>query len=133
MDNNDRAWIISTGRALLTLGLLLCSHSALALELGEAQLLSTLGEPLSVQIPIRNTKVSADQLIVQQADAATYQQMNIERSPHFYNLQFRQRSDSLITITTREPVKEPFLSFVIQLRWPEGNLNKTIDLLLDPS
>jgi len=38
----------------------------------------------------------------------------------------------IIRVTSREPVREPFLNFLIELNWPKGRLYREYTVLLDP-
>ncbi|MCB1751298.1 MAG: FimV family protein [Gammaproteobacteria bacterium] len=38
----------------------------------------------------------------------------------------------IIRVTSREPVREPFLNFLVELNWPKGRLFREFTVLLDP-
>lgn len=106
-----------------------------AAGLGNTELKSHLGEPLLLEIPLLiNAHDDIEQLHFGIAPQAVYQQMQVERSPGHNSLNFRidnSRGKAVLFITSHNPVHEPYLHFVLEMRSPSGVLYKDIPLLLD--
>ena len=120
-------------KTVILAGGLTLSISAFSLGIGDIQLHSKLGEPLSAQLSLSNAaNLSNDEIIIRQAPIDIYKQLGVETSTHHSRLTFSINPDHSISITTREIIKEPFLNFVVELRWPEGQLYREYKLLFDP-
>lgn len=117
----------------LLISLLLFAANSLALEVGELTLLSKLGEPLSAQVNFSHQpRLSAEEFIVEQAPVAIYQKMGVDTDALYIDLNFKVDPGGFISIRTQDPVKEPFLSFVVKFQWPNGELYREYNLLIDP-
>ena len=118
---------------LATFLTLLLSNTTLALGVSEITVNSQLGEPLSAQVSLTNSlELDDSEIIVRQAPVEIYQQLGIERSTRFRELNFQLTTDRTLIITTRDPINEPFLNFVLEFHWPEGKLYREFKLLIDP-
>jgi pilus assembly protein FimV len=124
--------------AIATIGvsLLVSALGAYAVGLGDINSDSRLGEPLDASVRLTNTgDLTQDQLIVRLGNDAQYQQLGLERVFLHQSLRFdiRQENETLfVAISTKDPINEPFLDFVLHLGWPTGSLVKEFTLLLDP-
>lgn len=121
----------------LTVGVLLFPSAASALGLGEIEMQSALNQRLDAEIPLRGVPADeADRIIVSLASEEAFRQVGLQRPFALTRLQFRVRQhDSgrhFIHVTTRESIVEPFLSFLIEVDWPDGNLLREYTVLLDP-
>lgn len=110
---------------------------ASALGLGEITVFSKLNEPLKVQIELINSKTSqADEIIIKNASLNTYRRSNLPRPDSFNKVRFKIKklnSGSLIAeLTTKRPVREPFITFIADLKWRSGHINREYTFLLDP-
>lgn len=107
-----------------------------ALDLGELELNSALNEPFDAQIRI--SQISSDalnRLQVAMAPETEFRYAGIERAPILSRLEFHIASDqngNLIRITSKEPVKEPLLTFLIEVKWPQVYLLREYAVLLSP-
>jgi pilus assembly protein FimV len=118
--------------ACLLIGMFL-SCPLFALGVSDIELLSKLGEPLSARIQLNNAEdLGEAELIIRLAPDAIYKQLGVERGSPFYGLMFEIQKDKTVLITTREPIREPYLNFVLEFRWPEGELYKEYKVLIDP-
>lgn len=123
---------------LLTLffSLLLSTSSGWALGLGEITVSSKLGEKFNASVPITDsTTLNSDQIIAKNAPSEIYQQLQIDNSFTYqsFNLVISKQGEELILIiSSNDTIKEPYLNFVLQLKWPEGQLNKEYKVLIDP-
>ena len=110
---------------------------ASALGLGDIELESYLNEPLSARIKILNTEgLLPTQILVKLASDKDFERVGIERNFFLTGLNFQVVVDtggeSYVAVSTREPVKEPFLDFVLETKWPSGRLLREYTVLLDP-
>ena len=105
--------------SLLLAGLgMLLPLTASALGLGEIRLSSALNEPLRAEIPLVSvTAEETDLLSVRLAPRDHYQRAGIVEVPELRQLRFEAVTGAdgkpVIKVTTREPVSEPFLNFLI--------------------
>jgi pilus assembly protein FimV len=116
---------------------LACPHGALALALGDIKVRSGLNEPLDAEIDLLS--VDADQLAdlrVNLASAEEFRRAGVERPYLLTRLRFevqdRGGGKAALRVTSQQPVREPFLNFLIQLNWPKGRLVREYTVLLDP-
>jgi len=112
------------------------SQYASALGLGEVKLKSTLNEPLNAEIKLLDTRdLTADQILVALASPADFERNNVERLYFYTEFQFEVVLNSSdgpkVLITSRNPVREPYLNFLIEARWTAGRLLREYTLLMD--
>lgn len=112
--------------------IMLSSHSY-SLGFGDMTVQSHLGEPFLATLQLLHSEdLSADQIRIQQANSVVYKQLGIERKHIYSTLKF-SRNKNLVTITTTKPIAEPYLNFVLKVKWPNGQLIKTFEILIDPA
>ena len=120
--------------SLLLVGLV--PYSVLALGLGEIDLKSALNQPFRADIPV--TSESADDLsglAVELASASTFDEFGLDRAAFLAAFKFEvlnQGSDAVIRITSVNPVVEPFVTLLLEIRWTQGRLLREYTVLLDP-
>ncbi len=122
--------------ALLAL-LLLIPAGAWALGLGNIEVKSTLNEPLQTRIVLSSLQDGdLDGMQVQLASARQFKRAGIQRPFQLSKLKFTAVEDGSgfghINVTTRDPVVEPFLNFLIEVTWPRGRIVREYTVLLDP-
>lgn len=110
---------------------------AWALGLGEIELQSALNQRLDAEIPLRGVPADqADAIEVKLASEKAFQDVGLERPFSLTKLRFRVRRNDqgqyFVQITSSEPIAEPFLSFLVRVDWPNGNLLREYTVLLDP-
>lgn len=107
-----------------------------ALGLGELQLDSALNQPLSAVIVLQGADgLSPEDVMVSLADAASFDEAGIERPYFLTDLRFQpvmQGNKLAIQVNSSQPVREPYLNFLVELRRPNGRLLREYTLLLDP-
>lgn len=104
-----------------------------ALELGELKLASALGEPLNAQLQIRDHEdFSTSSLSIKQAPMAIYEKMGVDRSAIYQELRFEVDPTGVLTISSQDAIKEPYMNFILQFHWAEGKLYREFNLLIDP-
>ncbi|MDP5209529.1 FimV/HubP family polar landmark protein [Microbulbifer sp. 2205BS26-8] len=111
------------------------SSTALALGLGEIKLNSTLNQPLNAEIGLLQTRGLDDtEIMVRLAEPEEFERADVERSYLLTSLQFDvdySGSSPVIRISSREPIREPYLNFLVETRWPSGRLLREYTLLMD--
>lgn len=108
-----------------------------ALGLGEIEVHSALNQRLDAQIPLRGVPAGgAGDVIVALASEKAFRDVGLQRPHALTRLQFeiRQRGDGrhYVHVTSSEPIAEPFLSFLLEVDGPGGNLLREYTVLLDP-
>lgn len=114
----------------------LLAPMSFALGLGEASLHSAINQPLLVRVPILGIEeFNEHELKVKIASPKTFEERSVERTAIHGQLQTRvvQSSDKtfVIEIYTRQPYKDAWINFLLDFRWPKGNIVKDVNLLLD--
>ena len=93
----------------------------LALGLGEIELKSALNQPFLAEVElISATDEDLDSLRVQLASQDAFSRYGLDRPFHLTELQFEvvgTGDGAFVRITTRDPVREPFLSFLVSAEW----------------
>ncbi|MCO1334020.1 hypothetical protein MO867_06660 [Microbulbifer sp. OS29] len=111
------------------------SNAALALGLGEIKLNSTLNQPLDAEIGLLQTRgLDGAEIKVRLAGPQEFDRAGVERSYLLASLSFDvdySGSNPVIRISSREPIREPFLNFLVETRWPSGRLLREYTLLMD--
>ena len=109
-----------------------------ALGLGDIELLSALNEPLDARISLRAVKEGdLDIIQVRIAGKEHFARAGIERAFILTTLRFAALEGTTpgtgeIRITTRDPMTEPFLNFLLDVDWPQGRVIREYTVLLDP-
>ena len=108
-----------------------------AVGLGEIEQTSGLNQPLDANIPLLSAGDLADyEVLGTLASNREFEKFGVDRVFFLNEIKFAtKRTDNgeiVINLTTRNPVKEPFLNFVIALNWPNGRILREYTLLLDP-
>lgn len=112
------------------------SNYASALGLGEVKLRSTLNEPFRADVQLLDTRdLTAEQIIVGLASPADFERNGVERLYFYTEFQFQVVLDNpggpVVRVTTRNPVREPYLNFLIEARWTAGRLLREYTVLMD--
>ncbi len=124
-------------RIVVILAMLLCSMATqlYALGLGTVTVESSLNQPLQARIELLQLGATPLQDIrVQIASNADFQRFNIERTAFLSNIRFSVESTpqgNAVVLTTPQIVREPYLSFILDTRWPNGRLLSEHTILLD--
>ncbi|MBW4933325.1 FimV/HubP family polar landmark protein [Marinobacter sp. F4206] len=113
------------------------SGVAQALGLGEIELQSYLNEPLSAEINLPQSRgVDPGDVFVNIASESAYETVGLSRNQFLSKLRFQvitQSDGSLaVNVSSREPLREPYLNFLLELTWPSGRLMREYAVLVDP-
>ncbi|MDZ7749995.1 MAG: FimV/HubP family polar landmark protein [Halofilum sp. (in: g-proteobacteria)] len=111
--------------------------AASALGLGDIELQSALNQRLDAEIPLRGVPADrSEDVIVTLASEQAFQDVGLQRPFSLTKLRFevRQRAggEYFVHVTSSEAIVEPFLSFLVEVDWPGGNLLREYTVLLDP-
>ncbi|MEX2516404.1 MAG: FimV/HubP family polar landmark protein [Gammaproteobacteria bacterium] len=124
-------------QAVFLLILLMLSGSALGLGVGRLEQNSALNEIFDARIPLLSS--SPDELAslkVRLADSEAFDRAGIERNAAVNLLKFDivepASGEDYIHVTSRDPIREPFLSFLLEISWSSGRLFREYTVLLDP-
>ena len=121
----------------LAIALALAGTNALALGLGPVRVTSKLNQPLQAEIPvIQGTAGEAEGLLVSLADQEDFERLGISRGNLGVPLEFSIAKDAhgqtVIRVTSTEPVRSTYLDFLIEANWPKGRMLREYTVLLDP-
>ncbi|PWK49118.1 FimV/HubP family polar landmark protein [Pleionea mediterranea] len=108
-----------------------------ALGLGEIKLKSGLNQPLKAEIELFSPEgMSEFEVAASLASMAEFEKAGIDYFGYLKNIRFKTVKHSeevlVIELSTREPIKEPFLNFLVELNWPKGRMLREYTVLLDP-
>jgi pilus assembly protein FimV len=111
--------------------------TAWALSLGRATVQSSLGQSLSAEIEVAiATEAEAESLTVGMANAQTYAAANLDYSPALkglkISLQNRGVGNTVIRIVGEQPLNEPVLQLLLEVRWGTGKMVRSFPLFVDP-
>ncbi len=120
--------------------ILLGTYCSLANALGVGGLTvnTALNEPLDATIALRNSgDVRVGEISVRLASVADFEATGIEYLTFLSGLNFEIKGDKnnrpiSINVSSRVPVIEPYVNFLIELSWPNGRILKEYTVLLDP-
>jgi pilus assembly protein FimV len=107
-----------------------------ALGLGDIESSSHLNQPLRAKIELlAGTPSDASQLQVRLASPEVFNRVGVARPDFLGSLQFTptvQNGKPVILVTSNAPIQEPFVNFLLEVSWPQGQLLKEYTVMLDP-
>jgi pilus assembly protein FimV len=124
--------------AFLTAAILISMPlAANALGFGSLKLNSSLNEPLSAEIELLSaTSADVSGLSVKLASSDAFLRAGIDRPALLGELKFaikqRDNGDYYILVSSKSPVREPFLNFLLEMNWQNGRMLREYTMLLDP-
>ena len=115
---------------------LLASQAALGLGLGGITQNSALNEPMDAEVEILGLgDLSELELLVGLGSKAEFELAGVEREFFLTQLRFKvdlsNSNRPVIRITSKQPIKEPYLDFLMEVQWPSGRLLREYTVLLD--
>ena len=111
---------------------LVWSAAALALGLGDVDVRSRLNERFAASIPLDSASPEdLESLTVTIASAEEFARRGLDRNDLINALRF-ELSGNAIKVASAQPVRDPFLNFIIEARWNGGRLLREYTVLLDP-
>ena len=119
-----------TGTAL---ALALCTLPTHAVRLNDIEVGSYLNEPLKARIQLTQANAQdLESLVPSLASARAFQAAGIERTDTLASLTFTlDPQDRYLYIQSQDPIKEPFLLFLMRADWDGGSSTREYALLLD--
>ena len=115
---------------------LICSQTTFAIGVGEIVVKSYVNEPLSAEIAVLDPKgLSDSEVIASLASLADFERLGVER--HYglgalvFSTDMKGGESSTIRVTTDTPIREPYLNFLVELKWPEGRVLREYTVFLD--
>jgi pilus assembly protein FimV len=120
----------------MMMALALGSSQVLALDLGQVQVKSALGQPLLAEIPVHSASpAELHSLSVQLASSEEFARANIVGGRTSIPLRFSISNAGgrvVIRITSTAPVDDPYLDLLLQVNSSAGNSVREFAILLDP-
>lgn len=115
--------------------LLLPLQAAMALGLGDLRIESMLNQNLNARIELAKVEPGdIDAMTVRLADPETFERAGLQRSHLLSQLEFQPvstaESAGYIQVTSGERIREPYLNFIIEVRWPNGKVLREYTVLL---
>ena len=115
---------------------LLLSQIAVAIGLGEIRPDSAMDERFKAEIELLNIgDLNENQMAIGLAPPEDFENAGVDRDFQLADLKFRldlsNQSRPVIRISSRRPIREPYLNFLVELRWPSGRLLREYTVLLD--
>lgn len=112
------------------------SNQTLAVGLGEMKLNSALNEPLDAEIQLLNVgELTELEMLVGLGSQQDFENAGVERPFTLTDLRFEvdlsKPGNPVILVTSRKPLREPFLDFLVEVDWPAGRLLREYTVLLD--
>ncbi len=108
-----------------------------ALGIGDIRLHSALNQSLDAEIPlVLSGNDTLDDVKVTLASPESFAKAGVDRQYFLSRLKFTPlqtpSGNYVIKVTSREPMHEPFLNFLVEVNWPQGRLQREFTALLDP-
>jgi pilus assembly protein FimV len=122
--------------SLLSL-MVLIPVSGWGLGLGDIRLNSFLNQPLDAEIDLLSVQEEdVESMTVNLASYETFARLGIERPSSLMFLKFSLEKGAderyRIKVYTKNPIKEPYLNFLLDVNWRSGRQLREYTLLLDP-
>ncbi len=124
--------------ALTLLATLLVGSPGLvfAFGLGEIEINSALNQPMDAEIELVGfNAASIDEVQVELASQQMFERVGVPRPYILTRLKFTpmiSKGKPIIRVTSTDSIREPFLTFLIDVRWAKGKLLREYTVLLDP-
>jgi len=120
----------------LAFGALLLPDYGFTLGLGEIEVTTALNQELNAEIELLSAAPEdVETLIVKLASREEFTRAGIDRPYMLNSLKFSAETRDgvpFVRVTSDKPVREPFLSFLVEVDWPRGHMMREYTILLDP-
>jgi pilus assembly protein FimV len=121
----------------LAVSLALAGASAHALGVGGMRVQSGLNQPFAGEIDLLDVKPDElDSIKAQIASVSEFGKAGAERYHYLTKLRFTPqispRGHTVVRVSSREPIREPYMDFLMEVQWPKGRLVREYTVLLDP-
>ncbi len=124
--------------ALTLLATLLVGSPGLlfAFGLGEIEINSALNQPMNAEIDLVGfSAATIDEVQVELASQEMFERVGVPRPYILTRLKFTpmiSNGKPVIKVTSTDAIREPFLTFLVDVRWAKGKLLREYTVLLDP-
>lgn len=124
--------------ALTLLATLLVGSPGLvfAFGLGEIEINSALNQPMDAEIDLVGfSAATIDEVQVELASQQMFERVGVPRPYILTRLKFTpmiSNGKPVIKVTSTDAVREPFLTFLVDVRWAKGKLLREYAVMLDP-
>jgi pilus assembly protein FimV len=133
--NMVKRWLPSVATLSSLSMALLMMAPADAVELGNISLQSVSGQPLQATVQLSDTEgLDASRISVQVASAADFDRFSLERIAALDMLQIQvdfSGSTPVLRVSSPVTINEPFISLVLDTRWPAGRVLTEYTLRLE--
>ncbi len=111
--------------------------SAQALGLGDIKLNSALNQYFNADIDLLSVNpAEINDVRVSLASTEAFKRAGVDRPFILTKLRFKPVAQAdgktAIHVSSRDPIREPFLNFLVEVNWPKGKLVREYTVLLDP-
>ncbi len=117
-------------------GALLLPLKGFTLGLGEIEVNSALNQKLSADIELLSATVEdTENIIIKLASRKDFTRAGLDRPYLLNDLRFKTivvDGTPHINVSSGDPIREPFLNFLLEIDWPNGHLLREYTVLLDP-
>jgi pilus assembly protein FimV len=115
---------------------LFASSFVFSLGLGDITLKSSYNEPLNAEIRLlQPQELSESEILVALASSEDFSRVGLDRDFFLTGLKFTvvldDRNNAYVKVTSRQPVQEPYLNFLVDMQWSSGRLLREYTILLD--
>lgn len=126
----------SMNKLVSFIALMLFANWVSALGLGELTLKSTLNEPFLAEVKLVDVdSVTQEEIVASLASNEVFASHKLERPFFLSEFQFevllKAPGGPIIRIKSKNVVREPYLGFVLEVRWPTGRLLREYNVLMD--
>ncbi|OQX10908.1 MAG: hypothetical protein BWK73_18995 [Thiothrix lacustris] len=108
-----------------------------ALGLGDIESNSHLNQPLRAKIELLSAApADASQIQVRLASPEVFNRVGVARPDFLNSLRFTptvQGGKPVILVSSDAPIQEPFVNFLLEVSWPQGQLLKEYTITMNPS
>lgn len=114
---------------------MLTSAASNALSLGEVEVHSKLNQALNGTIPLSASKEELASLKVTMASNEAFSRFGIEQSDLLKSMTFEvvnNNGTAHIKVTSKRPIREPLLEFVLSVYWGNGKMLREFAIFLSP-
>ncbi|NEV62373.1 FimV/HubP family polar landmark protein [Thiorhodococcus minor] len=120
-----------------TITMVLAGTDVSALGLGGLRPQSALNQPFAGEIELRDARPDElDAVSASLATQAAFSKAGIERYYYLTRLNFtpdvNAQGKPVIRVSSKDPIREPYMDFLVEVVWPSGKLLKEYTILLDP-
>ena len=121
----------------LALLLLIVSIRLNALGLGEIEMQSALNQPMRAEISLTSVAgVDTSQIKIALASREQHERLGLSRAKILGDFKFEVAQDSsgktVIKVSSFDPVREPYLEFLLEMIWENGRMVREYTVLVDP-